>query len=150
MSLNSVKKNVIHREGRRSVHWIRWQKRKFTEFSDEFFTGGYSAHIWIPCNKSIQIPHTSYRGSRYNLSSRGSSVCEIMCSFKYVRLCKLSEVRRLFARFLLTSSSLLLACDGTSSQSWAFEEGTGFLVYCGWAKYWEKVARGRPNKCVVW
>ena len=46
MSLNSVKKNVIHREGRRSVHWIRWQKRKFTEFSDEFFTGGYSAHIW--------------------------------------------------------------------------------------------------------
>ena len=38
MSLNSVKKNVIHREGRRSVHWIRWQKRKFTEFSDEFFT----------------------------------------------------------------------------------------------------------------
>ena len=47
MSLNSVKKNVIHREGRRSVHWIRWQKRKFTEFSDEFFTGGYSAHIWL-------------------------------------------------------------------------------------------------------
>ena len=40
-------KNVIHREGRRSVHWIRWQKRKFTEFSDEFFTGGYSAHKWI-------------------------------------------------------------------------------------------------------
>ena len=40
-------KNVIHREGRRSVHWIRWQKRKFTEFSDEFFTGGYSAHIWF-------------------------------------------------------------------------------------------------------
>ena len=39
-------KNVIHGEGRRSVHWIRWQKRKFTEFSDEFFTGGYSAHIW--------------------------------------------------------------------------------------------------------
>ena len=46
MSLNSVKKNVIHREGRRSVHWIQWQKSKFTEFSDEFFTGGYSAHIW--------------------------------------------------------------------------------------------------------
>ena len=45
MSLNSVKKNVIHREGRRSVHWIRWQKRKFTEFSDEFFTGGSRAHI---------------------------------------------------------------------------------------------------------
>ena len=103
----------------------------------------------IPCNKSIQIPHTSHRGSRYNLSSRGSSVCEIMSSFKYVRLCKLSEVRRLFARFLLTSSSLLLPWDGTSSQSWAFEEGTGFLVYCGWAKYWEKVARGRSNKCVV-
>ena len=54
MSLNSVKKNVIHREGRRSVHWIRWQKRKFTEFSDEFFTGGYSAHIWLwPSNLKL-------------------------------------------------------------------------------------------------
>ena len=48
-------KNVIHREGRRSVHWIRWQKRKFTEFSDEFFTGGYSAHICRLFNTSVEL-----------------------------------------------------------------------------------------------
>ena len=58
-------KNVIHREGRRSVHWIRWQKRKFTEFSDEFFTGGYSAHICHSCSsrqnslRGIQSIHSS-------------------------------------------------------------------------------------------
>ena len=48
-------KNVIHREGRRSVHWIRWQKRKFTEFSDEFFTGRYSAHIWLSSTISLSF-----------------------------------------------------------------------------------------------
>ena len=81
MSLNSVKKNVIHREGRRSVHWIRWQKRKFTEFSDEFFTGGYSAHIWIKTDVLIVIDIADFHKYLIQRQSTGLGLTQTISSY---------------------------------------------------------------------
>ena len=82
-------KNVIHSEWRKSVHWIRWQTRKFTKFSDEFFTGGYSAHICIEYMKSLikisqKILSSTLIAKLKNIQMVGSLVqptCLFYCSY---------------------------------------------------------------------